>query len=99
MPDEITMTTLGAGDPVARFHETLHQGPVLKQTNPLARALRSFAFRFMRPFISYQEQVNIASLQSVESLQDRMTAYQLDLARTLAELRRAERGLERQDHA
>ena len=99
MPDEITVTTLGAGDPVARFHETLHQGPVLKQTNPLARALRSFAFRIMRPFISYQEQVNIASLQSVESLQDRMTAYQLDLARTLADLRRAERELEARDRS
>ncbi len=98
MSDEITMTTLGAGDPVARFHETLHQGPVLKQTNPIARAVRSLAFRFMRPFISYQEQVNIAALQSVESLQDRMTAYQLDLAKTLADLRRAERAAESRSH-
>jgi hypothetical protein len=99
MSDEISMTTLGSGDPVARFHETLHQGPVLKQTNPIARVLRSFAFRFMRPFISYQEQVNIASLHSVESLQDRMTAYQIDLARALADLRRAQRELDSQDHA
>ena len=52
------------------------------------------AFRFMRPFIAYQQQVNIATVESVEALQDRMTAYQVDLASTLAELRRNERSID-----
>ena len=51
-------------------------------------------FRFMRPFIAYQQQVNIATVESVEALQDRMTAYQVDLAMTLAELRRNERSID-----
>ena len=50
----------------------------------------------MRPFIAYQQQVNIATVESVEALQDRMTAYQVDLATTLAELRRAERAAAQQ---
>jgi hypothetical protein len=91
MADQLMSTTLGGEDPVARFHETLHQGPVLRPTNPVARLARKLAFRFMRPYIAYQEQVNIAALQSVEALQDRMTACQLELARALADERRAAR--------
>ena len=78
-------------EPIARLHLVVHQGPVLKARNPVARLVRSLAFRFMRPFIAYQQQVNIATVESVEALQDRMTAYQVDLAMTLAELRRNER--------
>lgn len=92
MADELMSTTLGAEDPVARLHETLHQGPVLRPVNPVARLVRSLAFRFMRPYIAYQEQVNLATLQSVEALQERMTAYQLELAQILADERRAARG-------
>jgi len=78
-------------EPIVRLHLVVHQGPVLKARNPIARIVRSAAFRFMRPFIAYQQQVNVATVVSVEALQERMTAYQVDLAMTLAELRRAER--------
>lgn len=78
-------------EPIARFSETIHQGLVLKPTNPVARAIRSLALRLMRPFIAYQESVNLSALASVEALQDRMTAYQVDLATALADARRAER--------
>ena len=86
-------------EPIARLHLVVHQGPVLKARNPVARLVRSLAFRFMRPFIAYQQQVNIATVESVEALQDRMTAYQVDLATTLAELRRAERAAAQQSSA
>ena len=86
-------------EPIARLHLVVHQGPVLKARNLVARLFRSMAFRFMRPFIAYQQQVNIATVESVEALQDRMTAYQVDLATTLAELRRAERAAAQQSSA
>lgn len=78
-------------EPVADLHAVVHAGPVLRDRGPFARALRSLAFRFMRPFIAYQQQVNVANVEAIEALQDRMAAYQLDLATVLAEERRRER--------
>lgn len=77
-------------EPVARFHHVVHQGLVLKERGLIGRVMRSAALRFMRPYIAYQEQVNAAGVEAVEAMQERMTAYQVDLAQTLAELRRAE---------
>lgn len=78
-------------EPVAKFHAVVHQGPVLKSRGPVGRLMRSVALRFMRPYIAYQDQVNAAGVEAMEAMQERMTAYQVDLAQTLADLRQAER--------
>ncbi len=83
---------VGGLEPVDRLHAIVHQGPVLRERGGPARFLRGLALRFMRPFIAYQEQVNVANVEAIEALQERMTAYQVDLAETLAEERRRERG-------
>ncbi len=80
-----------ADEPVANLHAIVHQGPVLRARGPVARVLRSAALRFMRPFIAYQQQVNVATVEATEALQQRMTAYQVETALLLAELRRVER--------
>jgi len=82
---------IGGLEPVDRLHAMVHQGPVLRERGGAARILRGFALRFMRPFIAYQEQVNVANVEAVEALQERMTAYQVDLAETLADERRRTR--------
>jgi len=78
-------------EPVDRLHVIVHQGPVLRDRGLIGRMLRSAALRFMRPYIAYQDQINAGTVEAVEALQERMTAYQVDLAQTLAEERRRER--------
>lgn len=90
MSDLIETSESSNLEAVARLHAVVHQGPVLRTRGPLGRVLRSLALRFMRPYIAYQDQVNAAGVEAMEAMQDRMTAYQVDLAETLAELRRAE---------
>ena len=81
-------STIGTStEPVARLHSVVHQGMVLRDRGLLGRIMRSLSLRFMRPFIAYQEQVNVAVVESVDALQDRGTAYQVQLAEALAELR------------
>lgn len=90
MSDVVETSESSNLEAVAKFHAVVHEGPVLRTRGPLGRVVRGFALRFMRPYIAYQDQVNAAGVEAMEAMQDRMTAYQVDLAETLAELRRAE---------
>jgi hypothetical protein len=75
-------------EPVERLRVVVHQGPILRNRRGIATALRGLSLRWMRPFISYQERVNVAVVEAVEALEDRTAAYQLDIAEAFAEERR-----------
>ena len=54
------------------------------------RAWRGLIFRLMRPFIAYQQQVNVATVEALDHLQAVNDARAVDLALALARVRQLE---------
>jgi 2-polyprenyl-3-methyl-5-hydroxy-6-metoxy-1,4-benzoquinol methylase len=57
-------------DPLLHASKTIHEGPVARERSGIGRLAslaRGIMFRTIRPFVSYQERVNIALLNGLES--------------------------------